>query len=142
MEVVIKSDGYWLWFKSKEKPPYIITGKYLFFSDDIDTLKGIAIDEISNNGFHLAKINLYLIGKNTEHVLCLYYKDDSRKNELTKKYQGKVNYRFWKSNKDTRRGKYSEEFLSKLTSEQRREFEKVRGEIRFVDGEGRLIMRQ
>jgi len=41
--------------------------------------------------------------------------DDSRKNELAKKYQEKngIHYRYWKSDEDTRKGKYSKEFLEK-----------------------------
>ena len=125
MGVRIISDGYWLWFLSKEKPPYPITGKYLFFSENLDTLKEIALEEIRNNGFHHAKVNLQLVGKNTEHVLCLYYKDDSRKHEFAQKYQDKVKYRYWKSDEDTLKGKYSEEFLSKLSVDERREFQRV-----------------
>jgi len=117
-------DCYWLWFLSKEKPPYSITGKYLFFSENVDVLKEIALKEIESNGFHHAKVNLRLLGNNTEHVLCLYYKDDSRKYELAQKYQGRVKYRYWKSDKDTLKGKYSKEFLDKLNSRQRKEFQK------------------
>lgn len=124
LEVRTVFDGYWLWFLSKEKPPYNITGKYLFFSENIDVLKEIALEEISKNGFHHAKVNIHLLGKNTEHVLCLYYKDDSRKHELAQKYQGRVKYRYWKSDEDTLKGKYSEEFLDKLNSRQRKEFQK------------------
>lgn len=141
MKVTTKSDGYWLWFASEEKPPYMITGKYLFFSEDFDILKRNATDEISNNGFHHAKINLRLIDNNTEHVLCLYYEDDSRKCELVQRYQGKVKYRYWKSDKDTLEGKYSKEFLNKLTPEQRSEFKRVKGEIKPIDNEGQLIIR-
>mgnify|MGYP001099213068 CR=1 FL=1 len=126
MDVKTVFDGYWLWFLSKEKPPYPITGKYLFFSENLDTLKEIALEEIRNNGFHHAKVNLRLIGNSTEHVLCLYYKDDSRKHELAQKYRGKVKYRYYKSDEDTLRGKYSEEFLSKLDTRQRREFQRVK----------------
>ena len=126
MDVKTVFDGYWLWFLSKEKPPYPITGKYLFFSENLDTLKEIALEEIRNNGFHHAKVNPRLIGNNTEHVLCLYYKDDSRKHELAQKYRGKVKYRYYKSDEDTLRGKYSEEFLSKLDTRQRREFQRVK----------------
>jgi len=126
LEIRTISDGYWLWFLSKEKPPYAIMGKYLFFSGDIEVLEEIALEEIQNNGFHHAKVNLHLIGKNTEHVLCLYYEDDSRKHELAQKYRGndRVKYRYWKSDEDTLKGRYSEEFLSKLGDRQRKEFEK------------------
>ncbi len=104
---------------SNDKPHYKITGKYLFFHERVEVLQEIAKEEILNNGFHKAKVNQYLRGSNTEHVLCLYYKDDSRKNELAQKYQGKngVKYRYWKSDEDTRKGKYSDEFLSRLSKD-------------------------
>jgi len=59
-----------------------ITGKYLFFSPDLPTLIKIGSQEIIEHNFHEAKIRSRLSGSNTEYVLCLYYKDDSRKHEL------------------------------------------------------------
>lgn len=50
-------DGYWIWLSSGEKPPYDITGKSLFFSEDKDKLLKIATNEIENHGFHHAKVN-------------------------------------------------------------------------------------
>ena len=88
-----------------------ITGKYLFFDEKPEMLEKIAKEEIENNGFDLAKRNVELSGTQTEYVLCLYYKDDSRKHELAKKYKGKIKYRYWKSNEDTSKGKYSKEYL-------------------------------
>jgi len=90
-----------------------ITGKYLFFHENPKTLLNIAIDEIKEEGFHVAKVNKKILGTGKDHVLCLYYKDDSRKNELAEKYQEKngVRYRYWKSDEDTRKGKYSKQFL-------------------------------
>jgi len=128
----IEAEG-WIYFQSSQfletyfnfkkhgtgiDPYKEITGKYLFFHEDPQILKQIAHEEIMNNGFSCAKINKHLLGTNKEHVLCLYYKDDSRKNELAKKYQGKegMKYRYWKSDEDTRKGKYSKEFLDRITS--------------------------
>lgn len=94
-----------------------ITGKYLFFSNDDFRLYNIAIDEINNDGFSEAKVNSYLLGDNTEYVLCLYYENDSRKYELPSKYkpmEESVKYRYWKSDEDTLKGKYSREFLDRL----------------------------
>jgi len=119
-------DGQWLWLASsnylawkftKDNSMLIeITGKYLFFHPDPKILTKIAKDEIISGGFHLAKISKELAGNNHNHVLCLYYKDDSRKNELATKYQDKndIQYRYWKSDEDTRNGKYSKQFLSRL----------------------------
>jgi len=57
-------------------------------------------------------------------VLCLYYTDGSRKQELAQKYKGnlKIRYRYWKSDVDTLKGKYSEEFLSKLSPEEKKKW--------------------
>ena len=93
-----------------------ITGKYLFFHNDPEILAKVAKDEISDNGFDVAKISNELLGTSPDYVLCLYYKDDSRKDELAKKYQEKsgIRYRYWKSDEDTLRGKYSKEFLESV----------------------------
>lgn len=111
-------DGYWIHASSGEKPPYDIVGKYLFFSENKDRLIEIARNEILNHGFHRAKVNAQMLGNNREHVLCLYYRDDSRKDELAEraKSEYQVKFRYWKSDADTRDGKYSDEFLGKLDS--------------------------
>ena len=118
--------GYWIWLMSDEKPDYEITGKYLFFSPDKDKLIDVATNEIEKHGFHRAKVNMNLLKGQTEHVLCLYYENDSRKNELAernKKEYG-VKYRYWKSDEATLRGEYSREFLEKLSESDRRYFTK------------------
>jgi hypothetical protein len=63
-----------------------------------------------------------------EYVLCLYYKDDSRKYELAKKYgnQSEVKYRYWKSDADTLAGKYSKEFLNTLMLNEQKIFKRKR----------------
>jgi len=93
-----------------------ITGKYLFFNSNPDILKKVAREEIANNGFDIAKIATELLGTQTEYVLCLYYKDDSRKDELAKKYQEKngIKYRYWKSDEDTLKGNYSKQFREEV----------------------------
>lgn len=114
-----------MWLRSSIRPDYEMTGKYLFFSKDRERLLKIAENEILNHEFHLAKVNTRLIGKNTEHVLCLYYSDDSRKHELAERARTEypdVNYRYWKSNDATLRGEYSEDFLSKLSKQERSYF--------------------
>ncbi len=117
MGIKIEDTGYWLFIISEKKPNYIITGKYLFFSENKERLIEIAKNEILEHDFHVAKINNSLLGSKTDHVLCLYYSDDSRKFELAERHREKhldLHYRYWKSDEDTRKGKYSEEFLSKL----------------------------
>jgi len=121
------NNGTWEYFLNvKEKPPYKITGKYLFFSEERKKLIEIAVNEIETNGFHEAKINSNnkKIGK--DYVLCLYYKNDNRKFELYTKYVGikDVKYRFWKSDEDTLSGKYSKEFLDELPKKERKRWTK------------------
>lgn len=106
--------GYWTYVENKftseneRKKIYDdITGKYLFFSKDSDVLLKIALNEL-NNGFDVAKFNTKKEKK--DHVLCIYYKDDSRKQEFVGKYKD-VAYRYWKSDEDTRNGVYSQQFL-------------------------------
>lgn len=117
-------DGEWNWFFSDNKPDYRITGKYLFFSDNKDRLMEIAQNEIEKHSFREAKVNENLLDGQTEYVLCLYYKDDSRKHELDirNKSEYNVKYRFWKSDEATLRGEYSQEFLSKLKKSDRKKF--------------------
>ena len=138
-------NGFWIWVLSLDDPGYYITGKYLFFSEDQDRLIEIAKNEISNHGFHKTKVNSRLLGKSTEYVLCLYYKDDSRKYELAERQKieyADVTYRYWKSDEATLRGEYSNEFLNKLSKEQRERFISQKKIIEFKDKKGRLILRQ
>ena len=117
--VINSCDGYWEWFERSDTPviPYEITGKYLFFSVNRDLLIEIAINELENGGFHHAKTHMAgVTPPSVEYVLCLYYKDDSRKYELAEKYRdiGELKYRYWKSDSDTLAGKYSKQFLNEL----------------------------
>ncbi len=122
----VKFDGYWIWLFSEDRPDYEITGKCLFFCEDKNKLIGIATNEIENHGFHEAKVNENLLEGQTEHVLCLYYKDDSRKHELAErnKQEYGVKYRYWKSDEATLKGQYSKEFLNKLRKSDRQYFTK------------------
>ena len=118
-------NGYWQWIQSPKNYDYDITGKYLFFSEDKQRLMNIAMEEIKHHDFHIAKVNSELVGNNKEHVLCLYYKDNSRKDELAdrvKKQYPDVKYRYWKSDEQTLSGQYSKEFLNKLDDDTRRRY--------------------
>jgi len=122
-DVRLSFDGYWIWLLSKRRPPYPIMGKYLFFSEDPNKLREIGLAEIREHGFHKAKYNPTPLEGRTESVLCLYYRDDSRKYELAKRarrYQ--VKYRYWKSDEDTLKGRYSAAFLQSLSPEDRDAF--------------------
>jgi hypothetical protein len=113
--MIMMNDGYWVRFFNDIEPDYEITGKYLFFSENVNKLLEIVYNEIENYNFPQAKVNKELDIYDKEYVLCLYYKDDSRKHELYKRNKENYNvkYRFWKSNEDTRMGKYSKEFLNR-----------------------------
>lgn len=121
-----KFDGYWIWLLSEKKPDYEITGKYLFFSSDKEKLIEIATNEIEKHDFHKAKVNMNPLKGQTEHVLCLYFKDDSRKHELAErnKQEYGAKYRYWKSDEATLKGQYSKEFLEKLNKDKREYFVK------------------
>lgn len=128
-EIQSYSDGYWERFFSPEEPDYEIKGKYLFFSLDREVLVTIAKQEIAEGPFHRAKtqmpgLNDAVEGTGEDYVLCLYYKDDSKKHELADRYQEKdgVRYRYWKSDAATRRGEYSEEFLEGMPPDVRSKF--------------------
>src|SRR5262249_55220137 len=104
---------------------------YLFFSVNRDLLVDIAVEELEKGGFHQAKTHMAdVIPPTGEYVLCLYYKDNSRRDELAAKYRNRpeLNYRYWKSDEDTRAGKYSKEFLEKLSSAERTLLQRKRGE--------------
>jgi hypothetical protein len=124
--VKTKLTPYWLYLLSEEQPLYEITGKYLFFNESKEKLIDIAKNEIDNHEFHRAKVNMHLLKGQTEHVLCLYYRDDSRKHELAERNRKEygVKYRYWKSDLATLKGKYSKEFLEKLDSSDRQYFTK------------------
>jgi hypothetical protein len=99
---------------------------------------------MENHGFHHAKVNETLLEGQTEYVLCLYYADDSRKQELAErnKQEYNVKYRYWKSDSDTLKGKYSKEFLDKLPKDERKYFTARKEIIEFKDRKGKLILRQ
>jgi len=115
-------EGGWEWFRVSEEPPYQITGKYMFFSINRALLVRIALKELRSGGFHKAKITPN--GSQVEHLLCLYYSDDSRRHELAERYRDRdglkyrdrpeLKYRYWKSDEATRRGEYSELYLRRF----------------------------
>lgn len=99
----VTTQSRWEWFTLDEVPPYKIVGKYLFYGDR-DALVAIARDALANHGFHKAKIPRLGYSGVPEYVLCLYYKDDSRKNEVAALYGNMPNVRFdrWKTDAETR----------------------------------------
>ena len=112
----LKGWNYFMTRKFLKNPKALgLSGEYLFFHTNPDVLEKIARDEIENNGFDVAKISAEL-GKFPNYVLCLFYQNDSRKDELAENYQGKngIEYKYWKSEEDTQKGKYSKQYLDNL----------------------------
>lgn len=86
-KIINYADGYWEWFMRVDEPPYEIAGKYLLFSNNRELLAAIALEELETGSFHRSKTHMENIKPPSgEYVLCLYYKDDSRKLELADKY--------------------------------------------------------
>ena len=127
----------WNWMGHPSRQERLsIKGKYLFFSPSSRVLLRIALKEMQRHNILLAKISAVPV--RGEHVLCLYYRDDSLKLDLAKSayyehglesygplycqkrdlgefhgpFLGK--YRWWKSNEATDAGIYSIGFLNKL----------------------------
>jgi hypothetical protein len=117
--VTSHSSNQWEWFSRSGPPPYEISGKYLFFAAERGQLVELVIEELEHGGFHEAKIPIEGRNFGTDYVLCLYYKDDSRKHELANKYRNRqgINYRYWKSDEATLKGQYSAGFLRDLPPE-------------------------
>jgi len=105
-------DHYWIRFGNPEQSSSFYgdwEGKYLFFSDNQEKLIDIAKHEIKEFGFKDAKVSIK--PNNRDYVLCLYWNCDERGYELMTRYGNidGVKYRWWKSNEDTRNGKYSKQ---------------------------------
>ena len=97
----LKNDYWHYFFRTKDTNG--IMGKYLFFSNYKNTLEVIAKNEINNHRFNIGKISVN--ARNGSHVLCLYWFDDTRKNELAERYMSypNIQYRFWKTDEQTRK---------------------------------------
>ena len=111
-----EQDDYWIRFGNpKESSSHTGNqgGKYLFFCENRKTLLELCAYEIRNHGFKFAKVSTN--ARNKDYVCCLYWEDGSRKYELAGRYKKRkdIKYRYWKSNEDTRAGKYSKEYKDK-----------------------------
>ena len=101
------------WEYYGDYPDGIITGKFLFFSEDRDVLIDILHAEVDIHGFLVGKVSKdQNNGRVGDHVLCLYSTSNQRGHELSERYKAleSVKYRWWKSNADTAAGKYSDKF--------------------------------
>lgn len=99
-----------------EKPYHGTLGKYLFFSDDKEELKRLAKEILSNYNLYSAKVPKSDEPKPSSgfgFVLCVYDSKSRFKSELRQfADEEKIKYRYWKSDADTLRGKYSKQFLA------------------------------
>lgn len=93
-----------------------ITGKYLFFSDDKRALISLAKKLLEDYKLSTAKVNneITKANKGFGHVLCVYDSSPRYKTEF-KQFADfkKIYYRYWKSDEDTIKGVYSDEFKKK-----------------------------
>jgi hypothetical protein len=101
-----------------------ITGKYLLFSADLELLITIAKKEINDYGFNIAKVPIIDNKFGIDYVLCLYWNDNSRLNELQKRYLNieKLSVVNWKTQDDSLQNKYSDRFLNSLTDKEKEIF--------------------
>lgn len=76
----IRERGRWLYFVSFKEKDYVVVGKYLFFAPRPELLVRPAALALER-GFHHAKISRYK-GDFPNHVLCVYYRDDSRLEQM------------------------------------------------------------
>jgi len=108
--------GPWIYFLNQEAradSKDVIKGKYLFFSDDKTKLIEIGKKMLVENNLSHFKIPASDIpnkGEGFGFVLCLYDTEPKLKYKLSKYEEEGVNYRYWKSDDDTRTGKYSENY--------------------------------
>ena len=103
----------WIWFRNTKISDKGITGKYLFFSNNRRRLIHLARRILKEKSLPSAKINIKNEGKG--FVLCVYDTRPKLKDKL-KEYADfkEIHYRYWKSDKDTIEGRYSNEFLNNL----------------------------
>jgi len=136
-------DDDWIYFRGDEDETYLASGKYLLFSADQEALFIIGSNEVTWGGFPLARITRRR-GRQSDYVLELFYKDDSRHHKLLSKYSGidYLKYRGWKSDEDTLDGKYSPPYLSRLPSGERREARRPKTRVISRGRNGQMLLIQ
>jgi len=110
----------WIWIHNKNLHLINhnkITGKYMFFCSDRYKLMELAEELIKKYGLELAKVPDDNFKVGNDWVLCVY--DESpRLHEEMKEYDlDDIRYCGWKSDEETRQGKYSQEFIRNLKNQ-------------------------
>lgn len=115
MKTIIKTDWTWIINENSKIDINTIIGKYLFFSDNKETLIRLAKILLTKFDFPKAKVPTSDILNNSKgfgFVLCIYSHNNNLK-YLLKDYEiNSVNYRYFKTDKATRQGKYSKQYLN------------------------------
>lgn len=99
---------YWRWFGRYDPGAWGDGGgKFLYFARDPELLYGIAVVEIMDHGFEIAKVCLRP-NNGRDYVLCLYAATATRLAEVESRYEDEysasgVTFRGWKSNAKTKR---------------------------------------
>lgn len=92
-----------------------IKGKYMFFADDKQQLIDLAKKLLEKYDLIRAKTpigNTPNKNKGFGFVLCVYDTINRYCDELKEYETSDISFRYWKSDSDTRRGKYSKRFMS------------------------------
>lgn len=101
-----------------------VTGKFLLFSDDPAALFEFAYEHVTRRGFSSAKVSAKPSSMGT-HCLCLYDISDKRAAQV-QAAAGSLTFRGFKTDADTRAGRYSEQHLASLSPQQRRRVQRRR----------------
>lgn len=93
-------DGSWFYLESDNAGSVLeYGGKYIFFSDDFDSLVSLAKEIMENYKLSFAKIPLkknLSAGEGFGFVLCLYDKSPKLKYTLKNLERNGISYRYWK----------------------------------------------
>ena len=107
--IEVKQSG-WIWIINRSVKKPLITGKYLFFSKDKNLLIELSKRILLEYGLSVAKVPLSDEPVGEDFVLCVYDAEPKLKDELKKYANQDIRYRYWKSDEDTLKGKYSNQF--------------------------------
>ena len=113
----IKNNGHWTYIINEDvKLTSPIIGKYLFFSSNKEEL--IELAKTILNDFELSRAKVPTKSRqNTDYVLCVYSIDDNLKYKLKQYETNSIRYRYFKTDADTKAGKYSNQYLNQISKD-------------------------